>query len=317
MFSRAFTSVGFGLALAIVLVGCGAAPTEPTAAQPTEGTAEAGKTPERLIFSFQRQKDPAQVKADAERVAKILSDEIGIPVEVQVPTAYSATVQALVSERAHVAYLSSTPFILAEREAPVEVMVAEERKGKTTYDAVFVVRADSTYRTLADLKGKTMAFTSPTSASGYVFPYGEMVKEGLLEAGAKPETFFGKTLFAGGYDRALQAVVRGQADVAAVSDYTVEGDKTDKYISKEDLAQLRVLFRVPNVPTHLIAVRADLAPELKAKIKAALLKLSETQPEALADVYGASKFVSAEGNHVQSARDALKRTGLDVKSVVE
>jgi phosphonate transport system substrate-binding protein len=300
-------------AFAVILCGCASqSPTENVQAVP-----EAAAAPDRLIFAFQRQKDPAQLKDDADAVGSLLSEGLGIPVEVLVPASYGATVQALVSGRAHVGYLSSLPFLLAERETGVEVLLAEERASGTQYDSVLVVAADSPIRTIADLRGKHIAFTSPTSASGYVFPIGFFIEKGLLPKGAQPEEFFGKTQFAGGYDQALRAVLRGQADVAAVSDYTMEGPTADKYLTVEERSKLRVLERVPGVPTHLIAVRSDLPASLKDGIRKALLDLAKNQPDRLADVYGATTFVEPKGDHVASARLALERTGLDRAAVVE
>ncbi|MFQ3678624.1 MAG: phosphate/phosphite/phosphonate ABC transporter substrate-binding protein [Fimbriimonadaceae bacterium] len=309
------------VALAVVVVaacsvGCrsGVAAPGPASATPAAGSA---KGPDRLVFAFQRQKDPAALKEDAEAVGKALQDALGTPVDVLVPTSYGATVQALISGRAHVAYLSSLPFLLAERETGVEILLVEERNGQTEYDSIFVVGKDSPIQNLGDLKGKRMAFTSPTSASGYVFPYGFLVERGLIEKGARPDTFFAQTQFAGSYDRALMAVLQGQADVAAVSDYTMEGPTADKYLPAAQRARLRILARVPGVPTHLIAVRSDLPGDFKAKIRDTLLTLAEEQPDRLRDVYGAASFVVPAGDHIANSRAALERTGLARDAVVE
>lgn len=319
MISRKRTSATYGLAwtaaaLALLaLAGCGA-PAEPTAAAERAGETKTVAPPEKLIFAFQRQKDPAALKEDAEAVAKLLTDELGVPVEVLVPTSYGATVQALISNRADVAYLSSLPYLLAKKETNVDILLVEERAGKADYDSVLVVANDSPIQSVADLKGKRMAFTSPTSASGYVFPWAFFIGEGLAEKGSKPDTFFSRTQFAGGYDRALRAVVNGQADVAAVSDYTMEGPTVDKYITAEERAKLRILTRIPGVPTHLIAIRSDLPADWRTKIQTALTKLD---PERLKDVYGAPKLVVPADNHVASAETALANTGLSQDQVVE
>lgn len=304
------------LLLAVFLAGCQTAPAP--SAEPAETAAKPAETmPSKLVFAFQRQKDPAQLKEDADAVGARLSEKLGMPVDVVIPTAYGATVQALISKRADVAYLSSLPYLLAKRETGVEILLVEQRDGKAFYDSVFVVAKDSPIQSLEDLKGKRMAFTSATSSSGYVFPYGHLVEKGLLTAGAKPDTFFSQFSFAGGYDKALMAVARGQADVAAVSAYTMEGETADKYLPAEERAKLRILARVPNVPTHLIAVRSDLPQEVKDKVKETLLALSKEEPERMKDVYGAAVFAVADETHVAAAEEALKRTGLAPEAVVE
>ncbi len=284
-------------------------------------TSQVGMTaevPEKLAFAFQKQKDPRSIQEHAERVAEILGDRIGIPVEVRVPTSYGATVQALISNRAHVAYVDSISFLLARSEAPVRLILVELRDGRTEYDSIFVVRKDSPLQNLAELRGKRMMFTSNTSTSGYVMAYSRLVNEGLLEKEQDPEEFFDEVGFAGGYDRALLAVLRGQADACAVSAYTMEGLKADIYLDAEQRDQLRVLTRTPGVPTHLICLRADLPEDLQEKIKASLLAISKDHPELLADVYGASEFVEADQDeHVAKTVEALKNTGLGPKGLVK
>lgn len=279
---------------------------------------ESAAAPDKLVFLFQKQKDPREVEDHARRVAELLTDRIGVPVDVVVPASYGASVQALVSGRAHVAYVSALPYLLAKEEAPVRLILAEVRGGTTSYSSIFVVKADAKIESLAGLKGAHMLFTSPTSTSGYVMPYSRLVGDGLLEPKQDPAAFFGKTSFAGGYDRALRGVLNGQADVCAVSDYTMEGPKADVYLTAEERAGLRILDRTPGVPTHGICVRADLPEPLQEKIRDALLDLSRSEADLLADVYGAAEFQAVDGDeHVQSAITALERTGLGLKGLVE
>lgn len=273
--------------------------------------------PEKLIFAFQKQKDPIRVEAEANRMAQVLSEKIGIPVEIIVPRRYSLTVQALISNRAHVGYVSALPCLLARSRAPIRVLLVEERESRTDYDSIFVVRRDSSWQQLAQLKGAKMAFTSTTSTSGYVMAYSRLVGDGLLKKGQSPDTFFGHVMYAGGYDKALLSVLKGQADVCAVSYYTMEGAKSALYLGEEQRNQLRVLTRTPGVPTHLVCIRSDLPITLQEKIKRALLYISRDQPGLLADVYGASKLVEVdEETHLRGAVEAMENTGIDLGTIV-
>ena len=64
-------------------------------------------------------------------------------------------------------------------------------------------------RTLADLKGKTIAFADPISESGYLFPLDLFVQAGLIADAGAAETFFDRIFFAGGYQQAMQAMAEG------------------------------------------------------------------------------------------------------------
>lgn len=308
------------LLLVALVAACGGEAPEPPAgpvapvgevAPPMEGA------PARLVFAFQKQNDPRRIRENADRAAAFLTERVGIETEVLVPASYGASVQALVSNRAHVAYLSSIPFLLARQEAPVELLLAEVREDRTEYDSVFVVRRDSPFESLEDLRDKRVMWTSPTSTSGYVMAYSRLVDEGLLAPRQSPAEFFSSVNYAGGYDRALLAVHNGQADVCAVSYYTVEGDRADVYSTPEMRGNLRVLARTSGVPTHLVCIRGDLPAALKDQIQQALLEMSEEQPDLLADVYGAARFaIVDEDDHVEGAFQALQNTGLGLQGLV-
>lgn len=297
---------GFALA-ALVLAGC--------QAQTQGQVSTSSLVPDSIRFVFQKQKDPVALKASADALKAEMETAMGVKLDVQIPTSYAASVQALVSGQADVAYLSSLPYLLADAEKPLEILVVELREGKPLYDSLFVVPVESELKSLDRLAGSRIAFTSPTSASGYVFPYGHLREKGLVKN--DPKDLFGEVLFAGGYDLALQAVLRGQADVATVSAYAFEGPSADKYLSAEERKKLRVLARVPGVPTHLIAARADLDPALKTKLRQTILKLSQEKPDLFSDVYGAAAFQAAsDETHVDAARTAVEEAGLELKSLV-
>lgn len=309
------------LAGILVFATSGAAPA---AAQNTALTAKQ----QEVVFLFQKQKDPAAIQAAADKVAAALTAKIGLPVRVIVPGDYSASVQALVSNRADVAYLSSLPFLLARRDGGARLIAAEQRRDvatgqlRTSYDSILVVRKDSPLRSYADLKraaaSSRMAFTSATSTSGYVFPFAHFVQTGLLKRGQRPEARFSQVSYAGGYAQALAQVASGRADVAAVSDYTMEGPKADIYLSAAERSKLRILMRLPKVPTHLVAVRGGLDRTLERRIQQALIALSTERPDLLSDVYGAQALVAVDGKrHVAATVAAIRATGLPVEGLAQ
>lgn len=283
--------------------------------------------PAELTFIFQKQKDPTKIQADANTLAKALSDKIGIPVKAVVPGDYSASVQAIVSKKADFAYVSSLPFMLARRDGNASLLLAEVRKDaagteRTDYSSIFVVPKESPLQSVDELLTKTkdlrIAFTSPTSTSGYIMPYYRFVKEGILEKRADPKTIFKSVAFGGSYTQALEQLLNGRADVACVSDYVLEGPKVDTYLKPEQRDKLRILGKTDGVPTHLICARDGLSDELKKKVKEALLKISEEKPELLADVYGASSFHEVDGQqHVQQAIDAIEFIGLPIEGLAK
>lgn len=271
--------------------------------------------PKSLVFLFQKQKDPLALKSEAEAMAQALSKQIGMPVTAQVPGDYAASVQALVSGTADVAYVDSMSYLLAERDAGARILLAETRPDAngvlgTSYDSLFVVPQDSKITSLEDLKNRaaeiTFAFTSATSTSGYIIPTGRMIREKIIDGSKPVEQAFKRAVYAGSYGAALEQVAAGLADVATVSSYAFEGAAADKYLPADKRAKLKVLARTPGVPTHVIIARGGVSGELAGKISNGLLAILAEQPKLLSDVYGAAglKVVDA-ATHVQVTKDAV------------
>lgn len=273
--------------------------------------------PSTLIFSFQKQKNPEDLKKSADLVKEVLEKELAQKVEVLVPSSYGATAQGLISNKVHVAFMDSLPYILASKETELDIIAVEKRSERTSYDSIFIVKKESNVSSLNDLKGRRMAFSSQTSTSGYLFPFKRILDEKLISSPKDLPQFFSSILFAGGYDKAMLAVLNGQADVAAVSDYAFEGEKASLYLTPEQRSQLKVLDRTPGVPTHLVAVNKKVSLDLRNKIQEALLKLSKKQPEIIASVYGASELVKPQSNHVEKTERALQQTNMSATDFVK
>jgi phosphonate transport system substrate-binding protein len=256
-----------------------------------------------------------QQKADA--VVAFLSKETSLPLAAVVADD-AAAVEALRANQADVAFLSSRPALKAEQLANSRLHLAEVRpnySGGYTYRSVFVVRKDSPLKSndapkeaLEQLKGKTIAFTSPTSGSGFIFPVGDLVKQGLVPDRDRLDQFFGQVTYGGDYSKALQAVLRGQAEVAAVSEYALK----PPYITEAEAQQLRVLYAIPGVPAHGVAIDDDVPAPTRDKLVAAMLKLNQTQNnQLLKSLYNSSELVSVDHDkHLSPMREALQRAGM-------
>jgi len=268
-----------------------------------------------VVFPSRADSTDLQTKADA--VAKFLSQELGIPVKGQIGDD-TAAVEALRANRADVAFLSSRSALKAEQLANARLYLAEVRdnySGRYTYSSTFVVSKnsplqtrDSAKATLEQLRGKRMAFTSPTSGSGFIIPVAELVKQGFVQDRDRLDGFFGQISYGGNYSKALQAVVRGQADVAVVSEYALN----PPYITPEEKSQLRVLHAITGVPAHGIAIDDDVPVATQEKIINALLKLNQSENnQLLRSLYNSTELVKVDHDrHLAPIRNALKLAGI-------
>ena len=79
------------------------------------------------------------------------------------------------------------------------------------------------------------------------------------------------------------------------------------------MKKLRVLWSIPGVPAHGIAIDDDVPAPLRAKIIAAFLTLNEPKNNALfRSLYNSTKVVKIDHNtHVAPMKRALTRAKLD------
>lgn len=271
-----------------------------------------------LTIVFPARKDAPNLQAQVDKVAKFLSAELGMPVKAQIGDD-TAAVEALRANRADVAFLSSRPALKAEQLANARLYLAEVRpnySGRYTYNSIFVVPKNSPLKskssakaTLEQLRGKRMAFTSPTSGSGFMFPVSELVKNGFVPDKDRLDGFFGQIAYGGNYSKALEAVVRGQADVAVVSEYAM----FPPYISAEDKSKLRILYKISGVPAHGIVIDDDVPVVMREKIINALQKLNKPENnEMLKSLYNSTELVRVDHNrHLKPVREALKNVGME------
>jgi len=277
--------------------------------------ASTNAAPIKIVFPNRSDSTNLQEKAD--KVVAFLAKESNFPITAVVADD-AAAVEALRANQADVAFLSSRPALKAEQLAGSRLYLAEVRpnySGGYTYRSVFVVRKDSPLKSsddpqaaLGQLSGKTIAFTSPTSGSGFIFPVGTLVKHGLVPDRDRLDQFFGDVTYGGDYSKALQAVLRGQAEVAAVSEYALR----PPYITEIESQQLRILYAIPGVPAHGVAIDDDVPAATREKLVAAMLKLNQPENnELLKSLYNSTKLVSVEHDkHLAPMQEALQWAGM-------
>ena len=274
----------------------------------SEAPSDSEESIEELTFAFQPQENPEGLELDADNFGEFIEEKTGYKVDIYLPTNYSAVVEALRGEHADVAYFSGLPYMMAHEMAGAELLVVEERDGNPHYYSQWYTLDDTGVEDLADLKDRPIAFTSHTSTSGYLFPMAEAIDQGLIEEGGAAEDFFGEVIFAGGYEQALRALVNGQVEGAAASNYALE-----LYLSEEERENVRILSEQGPVPTHGLAIRGDLPEEVKTAVRKALLALNEEEhSELLQSVYGAERLVEQNhDDHVQALDHAYRVVDFD------
>ena len=121
------------------------------------------------------------------------------------------TGQAMRSGRLHVAGFSTGPTAFAVNLAgAIPFAVKGTAKEFQGYNLIVIVKANSPYQKLSDLKGKKVAHTAPSSNSGHLAPLALFPKEGLA-----PDKDY-KIIFSGKHDQSVMGVNSGDYDAGAV-----------------------------------------------------------------------------------------------------
>ncbi len=260
-----------------------------------------------VVFALKPDKDPEKMQEEKGKLEAYLGKELGKKVEVVIPLSSAVILQGLENGSIDAGYLSGTDMVGVKDAGTGEILVAGEIEGNPWYKSYWISLKEKPYTSVEDLKGKSVAFSSATSTSGFVIPYWDLVKKGLLEKGDKPEKYFGEgnVFYGTGYVSAAERVLNGDAEAAAVSYYVLD---KDKHLNAEQRAKLKMIASQQPVPTHVIAVRSALDKDTKTALKAAVLKLNEDENTELRDKLFTSKLIVVEDEdaHLESIQEALE-----------
>lgn len=265
--------------------------------------------PGKLVVALRPDKNPQQMLDERQRLSAYLQQKLGRPVEVIVPLSSAVILEGLAGGSIDLAYLSATDMLGARKGGAGEILVAGEIAGRTSYASYWVSLKEKAYKGVADLRGKPIAFASRTSTSGYLIPHADLVRKGLLKAAEDPETFFGagNVTYGTGYVSAVERVLSGEVEAAAVSYYVLD---EAQHLSLEQRGRLRKVAEQGPVPTHVLAVRQSVPPAEKAALRAAILGLNEAPWVTLRDRLFTSKLVVVdEAKHLESLDEAMRLAG--------
>jgi phosphonate transport system substrate-binding protein len=273
-------------------------------AGPVAALAQAAKLPSKIVVALKPDKNPDAMRAEKQALEKFLGAQLQRPAEVKIPLSGAVILEGLANGTVDLGYLSATDMINARNRGIAEVLLAGEIAGHPWYESYWVTLKDKPYAKVEDLRGKRIAFSSRTSTSGFVIPLWDLHQKGLVATNA--EEFFdkGNVWFGSGYVSAIERVLSGDAEAAAVSYYVLD---EEQHLNAEQRAKLKKLAAQGPVPTHVIAVRASLGEPERQVLRQALESLNQPDYQALRDRVFTSKLVRVDAEkHLASLRAALR-----------
>jgi phosphonate transport system substrate-binding protein len=240
------------------------------------------RDPSALVWAYTPVEDPAVYANIFKPFTEHLTKCVGKRMVYYPVLSNAAEIEAMRSGRLHFAGFSTGPTGFAVNMAGAIPFAA---KGVGTevrgYNLIAIVKSSSPYQKLADLKGKKVAHTSPSSNSGNLAPRVLFPDQGL-----KTDEDY-KPVMSGGHDKSVLGVGTGDYDMAAVA-----SDVYDRMITRGTIkaADYRVIFRSAVFPTSSFAHSHDLKPELAAKLKQCFFDF-RFSPEMQKEFNGDDRFL--------------------------
>ncbi len=258
--------------------------------------AQAQPRPAKLIITaIPDDGDADRMRENFGALARHLGDAVGIPVEYMHVENYAASVTALATGRAHIAWLGAVTTAQARMMMGEQLVVLGCRdidKGFVSYfianPATGLTQVDSLAELAGSAEGKGWSFTfgSKSSTSGHMMPR----KFFQDETGAGPESVFRTVAYSGSHDVVMQMVADGTHQVGALN--YASWDKA----SDELKARAPIIYTTPPFTNYALTARADLGPDLLAALKAALLGIDDGTEEGkrILGYLKAGQFIDAD-----------------------
>lgn len=265
--------------------------------------------------------NPAENVDVVEMNGKLFSDyykkNTGVGVKTFIATDYTALIEALRAGRIDFAFLPPFSYVKAEELADAKVLMKSVRKGQAHFYSAIIVRADKGYKTIADLKGKNIAWVDPSSSSGFIVPKASLITKGKLD----PDKHFGKQVYAGSHDALVLSVLNGTVDAGATFSNDAKGADgawTQFLKSEEDRKKIRVVYVTDPIPGDTMATTNKFAAankelvEKTTKLLAAMGKSDEGKA-ILKALYRIDSLTPAASKDYEPLRAAARAISVDVK----
>ena len=216
--------------------------------------------PDTIIFAYTPVEDPAVYREAWADFLTHMEKVTGKKVQFFPVQSNAAQIEAMRSGRLHVAGFNTGSNPLAVNCAgfvPFTIMAGLD--GSFGYEMEIITHPDSGIDSVEDIKGRTLAFTSPTSNSGFKAPSALLKAEFDMLA----ERDFTPT-FSGKHDNSILGVANKDYDAASIAN-SVKARMIKLEVGKDE--DLKVLYKSQTFPTTGYGYAYNLTPELQQKIR--------------------------------------------------
>ncbi len=216
--------------------------------------------PDTLVFAYTPVEDPAVYKEAWSDFLAYLEQQTGKSVVFFPVQSNAAQIEAMRSGRLHIAGFNTGSNPLAVNCAgfnPFTIMAAED--GGFGYEMEIITYPGSGIEKVEDIRGKQLAFTSPTSNSGFKAP------SAILKADYDmlPDRDF-EPVFSGKHDNSILGVANKDYMAASIANTVITRMVARDVIEADQVVSL---YKSETFPTTGFGTAYNLKPELAEKIR--------------------------------------------------
>jgi phosphonate transport system substrate-binding protein len=218
--------------------------------------------PDTLIFAYTPVEDPSVYVKIWEGFLKHMEKVTGKKVQFFPVQSNAAQIEAMRAGRLHVAGFNTGSVPLAVNCAgfvPFAMMAAKD--GRFGYEMEIITYPGSGIEKIEDLKGKTLAFTTETSNSGYKAP-SALLREKFGMVAGRDYT----PVFSGKHDNSIIGVAKKDYIAASIAN-SVKARMIARGVVQPE--QFVVIYKSQTFPTTGYGYVYNLKPELAEKVKEA------------------------------------------------
>jgi len=224
-----------------------------------------------------------EVYARFKPLAAYLEKSLGITVEARVASDLDSLLRLAREKRPQVAYLCPLLYTRLADDGHLLPLARIKRHGKSTFRTAIVVRRNSPYEKLEELKGARFAYGNPVCAASQLVP-----KAMFAQAGLDPRKDFFEERTLGSNKNALHTVAADLFDATAV-----DGASARPFLTKD---LLRVIRYSRAIPQYVLAATPATPAGLRQRIRGAVTGLRRSaNPTVLKAIGpGVDGFVATE-----------------------
>ncbi|MDR7062047.1 MULTISPECIES: phosphate/phosphite/phosphonate ABC transporter substrate-binding protein [unclassified Sphingopyxis] len=206
--------------------------------------------------------------ADYRPIFDAVARSTGLSFDLKVAQSYGGVVEAMCNNAADIAFVGSVTYLQAQKRDCAELLAVAVKSGRSVHYSGLFVRADSPVRSIADLRGRRVAFGDINSTSAFIFPVAM-----FLDAGIDPVRDLSAVRMTGTHANSLAALINGEVDAAALS-----FDSYDKAVRANvpGARDLRVVARSEPIPYPPLIANTRLDPALRARLRGAFERIDRT-----------------------------------------